>query len=244
MFDSYRYLLQERRARKNGVVIKGLQKFTKQSKLLVESYGRLRDVNVQLGDASCSLSIGAYSYIRTDSRLKFVESIGRFCSIGRNVTIGETPRNHPLDWVSSSLAISNTYVAHHDNVSIGHDVWIGHGAVIMAGVTVGTGAVIARNAVVTKDVEPYQIVGGNPARPIRYRFAPQVCKALLASKWWEYEVDEVRALSCHDVEEFLRQASRLETRAKYNRVAISRRRVSKAAERCDTAEAIASPAPQ
>ncbi|MDX1491885.1 MAG: CatB-related O-acetyltransferase [Pseudohongiellaceae bacterium] len=225
MFDSYRYLLQERRARKNGVIIKGLERFTRRSKLVIERHGRLRDVEVQLGGQNDVLHIGAYSYVRTGSRLKFVDSIGRFCSIGRNVTIGETPRNHPVQWISSSLAVSSRYIARHNNVSIGHDVWIGHGAVIMAGLKIGDGAVIGRNSVVTKDVEPYQIVAGNPARPIRYRFEPEQRKSLMASQWWDYELGGVKELSCDDIDRFLQEVSELKTKAQYSRIAVQNRRV-------------------
>ena len=77
---------------------------------------------------------------------------------------------------------------------IGHDVWLGSGAMILSGVTIGHGAVVAAHALVTKDVPPYAIVGGNPARIIRYRFDDRTVSALLASAWWDLPKDQVAGL--------------------------------------------------
>jgi serine acetyltransferase len=76
-------------------------------------------------------------------------------------------------------------------VTVGHDVWIGHGAVILPGVTVGTGAVIGANAVVSKDVLPFQIVAGVPAKQIRFRFDEAVRNRILASAWWDWPVEKL-----------------------------------------------------
>ncbi|MDU9030649.1 CatB-related O-acetyltransferase [Pseudomonas mediterranea] len=93
------------------------------------------------------------------------------------------------------------------NVVIGSDCWICTGAMILSGVTIGHGAVVAAGAVVTRDVEPYAIVGGNPCRFIRWRFEEPVRRALLESAWWEWPVEEVKAVSallCSDnIEAFL-----------------------------------------
>ena len=78
-------------------------------------------------------------------------------------------------------------------VTIGHDVWVGHGAVILPGVTIGHGAVIGANAVVTRDVEPYMIVAGVPARPVRPRFATAVADRLLELAWWDWPEDRIFA---------------------------------------------------
>jgi tetrahydrodipicolinate N-succinyltransferase len=127
--------------------------------------------------------------------------------------------------VSVSLIISTGYVAQHNYTVIGHDVWIGHDAVIMAGVKVGHGAIIGRNAVVTKDVEPYQIVAGNPAKPIRYRFGKEQREALLASKWWEKDVSALTQLSCDDVDKFLQEIGGLNDTAQYGVVEVKRGKV-------------------
>jgi phosphonate metabolism protein (transferase hexapeptide repeat family) len=88
---------------------------------------------------------------------------------------------------------------------VGHDVWIGHAAIVMPGVSIGTGAVVGSGAVVTKDVAPYQIVVGVPARPIRLRFAPDVIERLLAIAWWEWDraTLEARFDDLRDIPSFL-----------------------------------------
>ena len=77
------------------------------------------------------------------------------------------------------------------NINIGNDVWIGYNATIMAGVTIGDGAIIATNSTVVKDVEPYSIVGGNPANLIRKRFAEGKIEQLLKLKWWDWELGKI-----------------------------------------------------
>ena len=79
------------------------------------------------------------------------------------------------------------------NINIGNDVWIGYNATIMAGVTIGDGAIIATNSTVIKDVEPYSIVGGNPANKIKKRFAEDVITRLLELKWWDWDIDKITA---------------------------------------------------
>lgn len=95
---------------------------------------------------------------------------------------------------------------HMPRTTIGHDVWIGTGASIKSGVTIGTGAVVAMGAVVVKDVEPYSIVGGNPATEIRKRFSPHIISAFLQSKWWDFDDGKLRAAAelFTDPEAFLR----------------------------------------
>jgi acetyltransferase-like isoleucine patch superfamily enzyme len=119
--------------------------------------------------------------------------IGSFCSIANHVVIGGGM--HPIGWISTSPAfykgrdsIPMKY-SEHDRPAplrtvIEHDVWIGEFTLIKQGVTIGTGAVVGMGSVVTRDVEPYTIVAGAPARLVRTRFPPELASRLLASEWW------------------------------------------------------------
>lgn len=139
-------------------------------------------------------------------RLPYLE-IGSFCSIAANVEIMFGGAHH-IDFVTSyPIGFAKPFVGEtirqdllddrHAEVRIGHDVWLGRGAKIMGGVTIGTGAVVAAHAVVTKDVEPYAIVGGNPAGLIRFRFDEAARAALLDSQWWDVPLDRLIAIQRH-----------------------------------------------
>jgi acetyltransferase-like isoleucine patch superfamily enzyme len=140
-------------------------------------------------------------------------TIGDYCSIAADVGIflgGE----HHLEWVST-YPFGALWTEHHHpdqprsrgNVTIGNDVWIGRNAVIMSGVTIGDGAVIAASALVVKDVPPFGIVGGNPAKLIRYRFDAETIARLMAIRWWEWPEERVRKaaplLQAPDIERFI-----------------------------------------
>ncbi|WP_416906922.1 MAG: DapH/DapD/GlmU-related protein [Polymorphobacter sp.] len=146
--------------------------------------------------------MGAYSYIVTDSSSAYA-TIGKFCSIARDTRIN--PGNHPT-WKAALHHFTYRSVSYQlgdsddadffewrraDHVHIGHDVWIGHGATILAGVSIGTGAVVGAGAVVSKDVAPFTIVGGVPAKPIRARFPKPVQDGLLALAWWDWEHEKL-----------------------------------------------------
>lgn len=130
--------------------------------------------------------------------------IGKFCSIANNVVIGGGM--HPMNWVSTSPvfyegrdSVKAKFSIHQrDSIRttvIGHDVWIGQNVIIKQGVSIGTGSVIGMGSIVTKDVEPYTIVAGNPAKLIKKRFDDNIIKNLLQSKWWDINEKALNSLS-------------------------------------------------
>jgi hypothetical protein len=148
-------------------------------------------------------SMADYSYVVNDSDVIYT-TIGKFCSIAAHTRIN--PGNHPMQRASQSHFTYRASAYFDDAeddadffawrrstpVTIGHDVWIGHGAIILPGRTIGTGAVVAGGAIVTKDVAPYTIVAGNPAKPIRRRFPEAIAERLLALAWWDWEHARLR----------------------------------------------------
>lgn len=131
--------------------------------------------------------------------------VGSFCSIGSGAAFimagnqghrNEWVSTFPFYWMSEEPAFAgaqNGYEGAGDTV-IGNDVWIGSEAVIMPGIKVGDGAVIGTRALVTRDVEPYAIIGGNPAKTIRKRFDERAVQMLLEMKWWDWPIDQLQAV--------------------------------------------------
>jgi hypothetical protein len=150
------------------------------------------------------VALGDYSYVVNDSDIAYAE-IGKFCSIAAMTRIN--PGNHPMQRASQShfsYRASAYFAGAPDDaeffawrrahrVTVGHDVWIGHGAIILPGRRIGTGAVVAAGAVVTKDVAPYCIVAGNPARVIRARFPDDIAARLQRLAWWNWDHERLRA---------------------------------------------------
>lgn len=144
-------------------------------------------------------------------------TIGTYCSFAENVQIFMGGMHH-TDWVTTYLFPAyedncqhiDNWALTNGNVTIGNDVWLCANCVILSGVTIGDGAVIANGAIVTKDVPPYAIVGGNPAKLIRWRFDEKTREALLRAAWWNWPEDEILSivdLLCSDnVEELIRYA--------------------------------------
>lgn len=145
-------------------------------------------------------SLGKYSYIGNDSFVSDT-NIGKFTSISSNCYIGGA--GHPIDWVSTSPVfhrwknIMKKNFSKHDfepfkKTEIGNDVWIGNGVLIKAGIKISDGAIIGMGSVVTKDVGPYEIWAGNPARIIRKRFDDETIDFLLRYSWWNLDEEKLK----------------------------------------------------
>jgi phosphonate metabolism protein (transferase hexapeptide repeat family) len=154
----------------------------------------------------CSISdseIGDYSYVVRDGEI-WCATIGKFVNIASHARINAP--NHPTwratlhhftyrsenYWADGEAEDSFFDWRRSNRVTIGHDVWLGHGATILPGVTVGNGAVIGAGAVVSRDVEPYTIVGGVPAAPIRRRFPEDIARRMDRLAWWDWSHERLR----------------------------------------------------
>mgnify|MGYP003451628448 FL=1 len=161
------------------------------------------------------LPAGAFTHVVDAQDSFFLFDIGRYCSIARGTNI--TQGHHPLHSVTTSpyhysayysrhlpedLKYSGPYVPFNRDYGrgvIGNDVWIGAHCAIKSGITIGDGSVIASGSVVVKDVEPYTIVGGNPAKPIRLRFPQEIVDRFIALRWWSYSPESFRDINMFDV---------------------------------------------
>ena len=131
-------------------------------------------------------------------------SIGKYCQLGVDVALHAT--NHPISYmttyINKNLFDGELKSLKQENViAIGHDVWLGHGVIIVGNVTVGNGAIIAAGSVITKDVEPYAIVAGVPAKEIRKRFSDTIIKEIETLQWWdksEQELEKIKPLFFKD----------------------------------------------
>jgi acetyltransferase-like isoleucine patch superfamily enzyme len=156
---------------------------------------------VEAGSHVINSSFGKHSFCGYDCEI-YNTDVGSFCSIANGVTIGGS--QHAMQWVSTSPVFRkgrdsvkkkySEFEYHNDGkrTIIGHDVWIGERALIKQGITIGSGAIIGMGSVVTKDVEPFTIVGGCPAKFIRKRFDDITIKELLEIEWWNFEEDVLK----------------------------------------------------
>ncbi len=188
---------------------------------LVETPGRLLTGEYELG------FMGAFSYIEGPANVQHVGSIGRYCSLAINQVIGQSEHatdllsTHPIltnvkfdspyehrfrqknadMLVQSRAAVEHLWGSRYRPITIGNDVWIGEGAFVRRGVTIGDGAIIGARAVVMKDVPPYAIVAGSPAKVIRYRFSEAIIQQLLEIGWWRYDLAILDGVDFTDIDQ-------------------------------------------
>lgn len=146
--------------------------------------------------------VGDYSYFERHAEAIYT-TIGKFCSIAANTRINAL--DHPMERLTTHkvsyrpneyfryLGVDNEFRARRQakSVNIGNDVWIGHGAVIMPGISIGNGAVIGANSVVTKDVSPFEIVAGVPAKRLKMRFPAEIAARVEAMAWWDWPAERL-----------------------------------------------------
>lgn len=145
--------------------------------------------------------IDSFSYVSYFCRINNT-TIGKFCSIAQNVKMGLG--KHPSDYISTSPIFYSPQNPLYRKISdtqkfddfapiiLGNDVWIGTNVTILDGVTIGDGAIIGANSVVTKDIAPFSIVGGVPAKEIKKRFDPEIIEKLIELKWWNYSIETLK----------------------------------------------------
>jgi acetyltransferase-like isoleucine patch superfamily enzyme len=191
---------------------------------------RLAAIRSSTVHSTAKIESGTSFYFSTMDRHSFCgydcdiycTDIGRYVSIANGVVLGGG--RHPMEWVGMSPvfyagrdSVKAKFSTHArqpaERVDVGHDVWIGRSAIVLPGVRIGNGAVVGAGAVVTKDVPPYAVVGGNPARVIRFRFNDALIARLIATDWWSLDDDGLRRLGpyMNDVEKFLEVAERSKT---------------------------------
>jgi lipopolysaccharide transport system ATP-binding protein len=149
--------------------------------------------------------------------------VGNFTSIAEKVRIflgngighdASFVSTYPFSYIHTNVFdnISNNSKNTNGDVNIGSDVWIGYNTTIMSGVTIGDGAVIAANSHIITNVNPYSIVGGNPAKHIRYRFSPEQIEKLLHIKWWNWEDEKIKqhtgVIMSQNIDQFIEEALR------------------------------------
>lgn len=183
-----------------------------------------KTANIGSGSNCINVTMGRYSYIGKNNSI-ICTNIGSFCSIASYCAIGGS--GHISTMVSTSPIFLEGRNVFHKNfaqfklpntklVTIGHDVWIGEGVFIKEGVTIGHGAIIGAHSVVTKDIPPYMIVAGAPAKCIRYRFLENEINRLLKEQWWNWSDEKLieNSVMFESIGNFCRCSSKLLPREK------------------------------
>jgi len=177
--------------------------------------------------------IGRYTFINRGTTLFYNTKVGRYCSIGKNCEIGAV--DHPIDWLSTSpiqynigaefdykedcanfkqIKFTEQEDIENKGTDIGNDVWIGSLVFIKCGITIGDGAILAAGSVITKDIPPYAIVGGVPAKIIRYRFDRDTIDRLLELKWWDMDLKDLSGIEFNNIDRAIEQLGGAKKKAK------------------------------
>lgn len=216
-FENFKQSFKRYHDRKNGIVISDRVIIDRERTTLGKPVSIYGTSNIRP-----NTKIGGFTFINGGTTLFQRAEIGRYCSIGKNCEIGAG--NHPLNWLSTSpvqYGIGIQFPSQKGACKqfstgeigsptlIGNDVWIGSLCLIKRGVQIGDGAVVAGGAVVVKDVPPYAIVGGVPAKIIRYRFDKKTIKTLLELKWWELDAEELDGVTFNDIHTAIAQIKRI-----------------------------------
>ncbi|MGM0654252.1 MAG: CatB-related O-acetyltransferase [Thermodesulfobacteriota bacterium] len=202
-------IFRKSKLKKNGITVYKIFGISSKTKLKVETPVKLKNMRFNVDSKNEETFIGAYTDFMSGT-VYSLGSIGRYCSIAPNVIIG--PTNHPTAWLST-----HTFQYHNKIIKelpgttcewvdktkppvIGNDVWIGENAIIMRDVVIGDGAIIASGAVITKDVPPYHIVGGVPAKTLKKRFDNDTIETLIDIKWWNYSPEQFKGINFSSIE--------------------------------------------
>ncbi|MGV8144578.1 MAG: CatB-related O-acetyltransferase [Methanothermobacter sp.] len=168
-----------------------------------------------------NITIGEFTYGQPTVHMwtdKYKVKIGKFCSFSYNNTI-IVDGNHRIDWVSTypfgklikDIPENPGHPIGKGDIIIGNDVWMGQNALILPGVNIGDGAVIGANSVVTRNVDDYEIVAGNPAKHVKYRFNPQQIDSLKKIRWWDWPIEKIKEninfIESSDIDEFIEKFS-------------------------------------
>ncbi len=204
-----RKFLLKRAMKRLNIQFTKVENISRKSKLLIDECVNFKSVSIDaggVGEKTCHIE--SFSLFM-DGTIHTLSRIGRFCSIGPYVRIGG--KGHPLDWLSThAFQYRNKKIAGLPEKSItfqdpsapptiGNDVWIGADVTILRGVNIADGAVIASGAVVSKNVAPYEIVGGIPAKHIGFRFKQELIDRLLKVQWWLYNPANLEGLQFDNV---------------------------------------------
>lgn len=196
-----------------------VKKWSRDSLLLIRKF---KNHNKPFTNGRCELNVhvGDFTYGKPKILMwtkRYNVYIGKFCSIAENVSI-IVDGNHRVDWISTypfgellqDVAKIRGHPIGKGDIRIGNDVWIGRDVLILPGVEIGDGAVIGAGSVVTKNVGDYEIVGGNPARHIRYRFCKTQIEELKKICWWDWSIEEIKKnitlLQSPEIEAFIKNA--------------------------------------